>query len=114
MIYSVNFWSSPHVSHQDQLEHDGVLGWCGDRSTRAVATFTCEGKFFQLAEIAASKRRGKTASLLSPLSLEAVRRVDLLFDMDRGINGKPAAECLAARQEPAAPETDGTRSRKPG
>ena len=79
-----------------------------------VATFTCEGKFFQLADIAASKQRGKTTSRLSPLSLEAVRRIDLLFDMDRGINSKSAAERLAALQEPSAPETDETRSRKPG
>jgi len=43
-----------------------------------------------------------------------VGRIDLLFDMDRGINGKSAAERLAARQESSAPETDETRSRKPG
>ncbi len=33
------------------------------------------GKFFDLADIAASKRRGKTAPPISPLALEAVKRI---------------------------------------
>ena len=55
--------------------------------------------FFKLADIAANTRRGKDAPPISPLALEAVRRIDVLFDLERALNGKPAAERLAARQE---------------
>jgi transposase len=44
-------------------------------------------KFFKLAEIARA-----------PLAVEAVRRIDAIFDLERGINGKPAAERLAVRR----------------
>ena len=55
--------------------------------------------FFKLADIAMNTRRGKDAPPISPLALEAVRRIDALFDLERALNGKPAAERLAARQE---------------
>ncbi|QCO18539.1 IS66 family transposase (plasmid) [Azospirillum brasilense] len=55
--------------------------------------------FFKLADIAANTRRGKDAPPISPLALEAVRRIDALFDLERALNGKPAAERRAARQE---------------
>ena len=60
-------------------------------------------KFFELADIAASKRRGKNAPPVSPLALEAVKRIDALFDIERTINGKTAGQRLAARQELSAP-----------
>ena len=60
-------------------------------------------KFFELADIAASKRRGKTAPPISPVALEAVKRIDLLFDIERGIVGKSAEERLAVRHELSAP-----------
>ena len=60
-------------------------------------------KFYDLADIAASKRRGKNAPPISPLALEAVKRIDVLFDIERGIVGKSAAERLAVRQELSAP-----------
>lgn len=62
-------------------------------------------KFFELADIAEATRRksrGKTA-VVSPIALEAVRRIDVLFDIERAINGRPAAERLAVRQELSAP-----------
>jgi transposase len=62
-------------------------------------------KVFELADIAQAaqrKARGKTA-VLSPIALEAVRRIDALFDIERAINGKPAADRLAVRQEQSAP-----------
>jgi len=37
------------------------------------------------------------------LALEAVRRIDLLFDVERVLNGKPAAERLAVRRDLSAP-----------
>lgn len=55
--------------------------------------------FFKLADIAANTRRGKDAPPISPLALEAVKRIDVLFDLERALNGKPAAERLAARRE---------------
>ena len=60
-------------------------------------------KFYELADIAAGKRRGKRAPPISPLALEAVTRIDALFDIERTISGEPAARRLAVRQEKSAP-----------
>jgi transposase len=60
-------------------------------------------KFFELADIATNARRGKDASPISPIALEAVRRIDLVFDIEREINGLSAAERLAARRSMSAP-----------
>ena len=46
-----------------------------------------------------SARRGKNAAPISPLALEAVKRIDALFDIEREMNGRPAKERLAVRQE---------------
>ena len=40
---------------------------------------------------------------ISPIALEAVQRIDALFDIERGINGLPAEQRLAVRQEQSAP-----------
>ncbi len=37
-------------------------------------------KFFELADIAANARRGRKAPAISPVALEAVKRIDALFD----------------------------------
>ena len=60
-------------------------------------------KFYELADIAANKRRGKRAPPISPLALEAVKRIDALFDIEREINGKPAGHRHAVRRERSAP-----------
>ena len=60
-------------------------------------------KFYELADIAANKRRGKRAPPISPLALEAVKRIDALFDIERAINGAPAEQRLAVRRERSAP-----------
>ena len=60
-------------------------------------------KFYELADIAANKRRGKRAPPISPLALEAVKRIDALFDIERAINGETAERRLAVRQERSAP-----------
>lgn len=65
--------------------------------------------FFALADIAASARRkvqGKTPLVISPLALEAVRRIDRLFEIERAINGKSADERRAVRQELSRPLVD--------
>jgi len=62
--------------------------------------------FFVLADVAANARRkaqGKTASVLSPLAVEAVRRIDTLFDIERTINGQSAERRRQVRQEASAP-----------
>lgn len=62
--------------------------------------------FFALADIAASARSkadGKAPAPVSPLALETVRRIDQLFEIERGINGKSAEERRAIRQELSAP-----------
>jgi hypothetical protein len=56
-----------------------------------------------LADIAANARRSKTAAPISPIALEAVRRIDALFDSEREINGPSASERLATRQERSLP-----------
>ena len=60
-------------------------------------------KFFELADIAAGKRRGKRAPPISPLALEAVTRIDALFDIERAINGETVERRLAVRRERSAP-----------
>jgi transposase len=60
-------------------------------------------KFFELADIAANARRGKNAPPISPIALEAVKRIDALFAIEREINGLSAAKRLAARRERSAP-----------
>jgi hypothetical protein len=59
-------------------------------------------KFFELADIAANARRGKNAAPISPIALEAVRRIDVIFDVERDINGQRADERLRVRREVSA------------
>ena len=62
--------------------------------------------FFALADIEAAARRkaqGKTPAPISPIALEAVRRIDQLFEIERGINGRSAQERRAVRQELSKP-----------
>jgi transposase len=56
-----------------------------------------------LAENARRKAHSKTAAVISPLALDAVRRIDALFEIERGINGESAARRRAVRQERSAP-----------
>jgi len=63
-------------------------------------------KFFELADVAGAARRksrSERTGMIYPIALEAVQRLDALFDIERTINGKPAAERLAVRQELSAP-----------
>ena len=56
-----------------------------------------------MADIAANARRGKNAAAISPIALEAVKRIDALFDIERGIKGQSAKRRLRVRQEQSAP-----------
>src|SRR3954447_10432828 len=73
-----------------------------DRRPGPIVEATCwahaRRPFFVLADLAANARRkaqGKPASVISPLALEAVRRIDAIFAIEREINGHSAAERLA-------------------
>src|SRR5437899_5958483 len=62
--------------------------------------------FFVMADVAENARRkaqGKTPAAISPLALEAVRRIDALFEIERSINGQSAEQRRAVRQELSAP-----------
>ena len=56
-----------------------------------------------LAENACRKAQGKTPGVISPLALEAVRRIDALFEIERSINGQSAEQRRVVRQELSAP-----------
>ena len=59
-------------------------------------------KFFELADLT-KQARSKTQLSISPMALEAVKRIDALFDIERAINGRPAEERLTIRKEKSAP-----------
>ena len=56
-----------------------------------------------LAENARRKVQGKKPAVISPLALEAVRRIDALFEIERGINSQSPERRRAVRQELSAP-----------
>ncbi|MER9026579.1 IS66 family transposase [Mesorhizobium sp. M0815] len=63
--------------------------------------------FFELADIANNAREGKrNGKPISPIALEAVRRLDALFEIERAINGRSADERYAVRQEKSKPLLD--------
>jgi len=59
-----------------------------------------------LADIASNAKRGKNAAAISPVSLEAVKAIDALFDIERDINGLSANERLQRRQKDSRPLVD--------
>jgi transposase len=93
------------------LQADAYAGYNGlydpARPQGAIVSALCwahaRRKFFELADIAANARRGKAAPAISPIALEAVKRIDALFDIERTVNGASAGERLRVRQEQSAP-----------
>jgi transposase len=93
------------------LQADAYAGYnrlyLSDRKPGRVMEALCwshaRRKFFVLADIAANTRRGKTAAPISPIALEAVERIDLLFDIERDINGLASEQRFAVRTERSAP-----------
>src|ERR1700760_1974825 len=71
--------------------------------TAALCWAHARRQFFELADIAANARRGKKAAAISPIALEAVKRIDTLFDIERGINGQSFVQRLRIRKEQSAP-----------
>ena len=70
--------------------------------TEAACWAHARRKFFELADIA-SKARGKTSPVISPIAFEAVQKVDAVFMLEREINGLSRAERVAARRNDVAP-----------
>ena len=70
-------------------------------------------KFFVLADIETAARRksqGKQPAAISPLCLEAVRRIDELFSIERDISGCRVDQRRARRQELSAPKVADLRA----
>ena len=78
-----------------------------DRAPEPVASAPCwshaRREFFELADIAGQVRESRPAHEISPIALEAVSRIDALFEIEREINGMPVEARLAARREHSRP-----------
>ena len=96
------------------LQADAYSGYnklyAADRTPGLILEAACwahaRRPFFSAADIEASARRkaeGKAPAPISPLALEIVQRMDRLFEIERGINGKTAEERRAVRQELSRP-----------
>ena len=59
-------------------------------------------KFFELADVA-SKARGRSSAVISPIAFAAVQKFDAVFAAERAINGLSPAERRAVRQRQIAP-----------
>jgi transposase len=89
------------------LQADAYGGYNGlydpARKGGPVTSALCWGHarrgFFELADIAASARRGSGTAPISPIALEAVRRIDALFAIERAINGRSAEDRRRIRHE---------------
>ena len=82
-----------------------------DRDAGPVTCALCwshsRRKFFELADIADNVRKGKPAHQISPAALEAVKRIDAIFDIERDIHGLDADARLVARQDLSRPLING-------
>jgi transposase len=95
------------VEYSGILQADAFEGYnrlyLPDRKPGPIVEALCwshaRRKFFELADIAANARRGKKATPISPIALEAVKRIDAVFDIEREIVGLSAAERLRVRQK---------------
>jgi hypothetical protein len=54
----------------------------------------------------ASKARGKTSAIISPIAFAAVQKFDAVFAAERAINGSSPAERVAIRRKEIAPLVD--------
>jgi hypothetical protein len=67
-------------------------------------------KFFELANIVGNVCGGKSAHEISLIALKAVKRTDVIFDIEREINDKNASTRLATQQERSRPLVESLRS----
>jgi len=86
----------------------------GDRDPGPVESALCwshaRRKFFELADIKGNARKGKPAHDISPVALEAVSKIDAIFDIERQINGLDVASRLEARQRLSRPRVEDLRN----
>jgi len=79
----------------------------GDRDPGAVTSALCwshaRRKFFELADIKENVRQKKPAHDISPVALEAVKKIDAIFDIERQINGLDIASRLDVRHRLVRP-----------
>ena len=96
---------------QGVLQADAYSGYndlyLADRSPGPARSALCwshaRRKFFELADIAGNVRKNKPAHDISPVALDAVKRIDAIFDIEREITGMGADTRLAVRQEQSRP-----------
>ena len=74
--------------------------------TQALCWAHSRRKFFVLADIAANPKCGRNAAPISPMALEAVSRIDALFDVEREISGLSADQRLERRRRDSLPLVD--------
>jgi transposase len=92
------------------LQADAYAGFNGlyepGRAGGAIAEAACwahaRRKFFILADIA-SKARGNKPVVVSPIALEAVKKIDAIFEKEREINGFAVERRLTFRREQIVP-----------
>jgi transposase len=82
--------------------------YLADRKPGPVRAALCwshaRRKFFELADIKATARKGKkVAEEISPIALDAVTRIDAIFAVEREITGLSATARLDVRQQRVAP-----------
>ena len=97
------------IFQADAYEGYGKLYEVGRKSgpiLEAACWVHARRPFFVMADLAENARRkaqGKKPAVISPLALEAVRRIDELFEIERAINGQSSERRRAVRQELSAP-----------
>lgn len=92
------------------LQADAFAGYLSlyalNRAPNPIVEAACwahaRRKFFVLADIA-SKARSNKPFVISPMALEAVRKIDAIFAVERTINGLSPAQRLTVRQNEIAP-----------
>lgn len=60
-------------------------------------------KFFELADVQANIRKGKSPKEVSPIAVEAVKRIDALFEIERMVKDQTPEARLEMRQRQSAP-----------
>jgi transposase len=96
---------------QGILQADAYAGYNqlydATRKPGPVASALCwshaRRKFFELADVQTNIRKGKSAKEISPIAVEAVKRIDALFEIERTVSGQSAKARLEMRQSQSAP-----------